>query len=334
MASRKIALPRDTISLSADMTDKLLSKGSGDAALLYLYLLRHDGYYEPEEACRTMKWERTRLDGAMLLLSELGIQTGEVVPSFTEAVPKKEHAPEYTNEDVANALQDSTSEFPMLLEEVERLLNRQLPPLDLRRLLEAYDHLSMPAEVLVMLVSMKCQEYEEKYGKSRRPRSISSIVTTAYRWKEAGIDTLEAATAYLQKKEYYRSREGELLNALSIRGRQATSTERTYLSRWAEWGFTAEAVALAYDRTVTNTGKMNWGYCNAILQRWHKENRHTLEEVQAASPTPAKRASHSRNALQVAQTPTPQEEAEQARRIEENQRWMREFLQSPGADQQ
>lgn len=321
MASRKITLPKDTLSLSATLTDKLLRKGSGDAALMYLYLLRHDGFYDPEEACRTLKWPREQVDGAMVLLGELGIQTGEPDSIFDAPAPKKENAPEYSTWDITHA----DAEFQMLLEEIERLLDRQLALVDLKRLMELYDHVGLPSEVIVMLTSMKCDEYQEKYGEGRRPKSLAGVVSAAYKWKADGIDTLDAATAYLAKRQYFRSQEGVLLNAVQIRGRKATPTERDYLMKWAEWGFSPEAVAVAYDRTVVGTGKMTWSYCNKILLRWHNENRHTLEEIQAAQ-SPRSHLPRGRSALQIAQTPTPQEEADQARRIEENQRRLQELL--------
>ena len=47
MASHHIALGDDTISMSAAVADKLIARGQGDAALLYLYLLRRRGYLDP-----------------------------------------------------------------------------------------------------------------------------------------------------------------------------------------------------------------------------------------------------------------------------------------------
>lgn len=324
MAPRKIELPRDSISLSASLTDALLRKGSGDAALMLLYLLRHDGNFDPEEACRTMKWSREQVESAMVLLGELGINTGTSRDIFAEPVPKKENAPEYSTHDIVNAQEDP--EFSGLLREIEHVLGRQLGKVDLSRLLDVYDHVGLPSEVIMMLVNMVCEDYQEKHGPGRHPRSLAAVSSIAYRWKEQGIDSLEAVESFLNRRQYFRSQEGALLNALGIVGRKATPTERDYLMKWAQWGFGPEALAVAYDKTMVGTGKMSWSYCNKILERWHSENRHTLEEVQAATPAPRKGGRQSRNALQIAQPMTPQQEAEQARRMEESQKWMLEFL--------
>ena len=64
MASHHIALGDDSLSMSAAVADKLIGRGQGDAALLYLYLLRHRGYLDPEQATRQLHWSRLQLDSA------------------------------------------------------------------------------------------------------------------------------------------------------------------------------------------------------------------------------------------------------------------------------
>ena len=49
-------------------------------------------------------------------------------------------------------------------------------------------------------------------------------------------------------------------------------------------GFTLDAIELAYDRTVTNTGALKWGYMNKILQTWHEKKLHTPAEIDANDP--------------------------------------------------
>lgn len=76
MASHHIALGDDTISMSAAVADKLIARGQGDAALLYLYLLRRRGYLDPEQAARQLQWSRLQLDSALAHLRELGLAGG------------------------------------------------------------------------------------------------------------------------------------------------------------------------------------------------------------------------------------------------------------------
>ena len=46
-------------------------------------------------------------------------------------------------------------------------------------------------------------------------------------------------------------------------------------------GFSPEAVALAYDKTVLKCHELKWPYCNGILKRWHEAGLHTIEEIRA-----------------------------------------------------
>lgn len=180
--------------------------------------------------------------------------------------------------------------------------------------------------MIYLLVMWQIQEYEDRYGLGRKPRVM--IRTAAYRWKESGVDTLEAAEAYLKKLEYYRSQEGELLAAVGITGRKAAAGERKYLAAWTEMGFPPETVALACDRTITNTGAMKWAYCNAILKRWHREGLHTPEEV-AVQQQPRRAAGGPRPRRVPgpgSRPPDRRVHAEKEREILENERWMREFL--------
>ena len=332
MASHHIRLGDDSISLSAAVTDKLIARGQGDAALLYLYLLRHRGYLDPDQATRQLRWTRLQLDTALAHLRELELAAGGDQPQFTSPVPTADQAPAYSAADVNQELSDQNSAFPALLSEVEIAMGKRLSPADTRTLLELYDHVALPPEVILQLVIWQIQEYEDKHGPGRRPR-MSTIRTAAYRWRASGVDTLEAAEAYLKKLAYYRSREGELLAAAGVTGRKAAAGERKYLTAWAEMGFPAETVAMAYDRTLTNTGSMKWPYCNAILKRWHAAGLHTPEEVTARERPrrkrkPAAPAPKAPVPADRMQTASPASQADREREILENERWMREYLKN------
>ena len=56
----KLLYAGNILSLPAEAADRLLGAGNGDAALLYLYLLRRGGVFEPERAARTLRWEVRR----------------------------------------------------------------------------------------------------------------------------------------------------------------------------------------------------------------------------------------------------------------------------------
>ena len=89
----------------------------------------------------------------------------------------------------------------------------------------------------------------------------------------------DAAEQYIQKYRELKSLEGALKDALQIVNRDFTETERSLTSQWLDWGFQPDAIALAYDVTVTNTRKFSSKYMNRVLENWHKAGLHTPKEI-------------------------------------------------------
>lgn len=283
MASDSIFFPGGVLALSTRAADRLLSAGSGDAALLYLQLLRQ-GEADRGRARRALGWTEDRVYPAWAKLREL-----ELVDPADEGAaavkPEADQPPEYTHSDLERELDDPASPFPALVTEVQKSLGKVLSPADLKLLFTIYDYLALPAEVILILVRHCIVEYERKYGAGRRPR-MSQIKKEAYRWVQAGADTAEAADGYLKKLDTMRLRENRLLPLLGIHGRTAVESERKYLRAWMDWGFPDEAVALAYERTVLRRGSMNWAYMNSILKNWHAAGLHTPEQIETGDRKP------------------------------------------------
>lgn len=278
MAVDTLCFPGGVLALSRQAADRLLSAGSGDAALLYLQLLRLDGG-DRERARRALNWTEDRVFAAWKELEKLGL-VDPAASASAPAKPEPDQPPEYTAADLARELEDSDSPFPFLVAEVQRSLGKVLSNADLKALYTVYDYLALPAEVIFLLVHHCIAETEEKYGPGRRPR-MSQIKREAYRWVQAGADTAETADAYLRRLETLRRREDQLLPLLGIHGRSPVESEKKYLTAWIDWGFPDEAVSLAYERTVLRKGSLNWAYMNSILKNWHAAGLHTVEQIEA-----------------------------------------------------
>ena len=59
----------------------------------------------------------------------------------------------------------------------------------------------------------------------------------------------------------------------------------------AHWGFSADAIALAYDKTVTNTRKFSPAYMNKILMSWNEKGLHSLAEIREKDQSARSRSS-------------------------------------------
>ena len=275
----ELLLPGDILSMTARAADRLMGAGNGDAALLYLWLLRRGGRLEPESARRALKWDVPRLEAALSALVGLGLADGTAAPE-APARMEPEGPPEYTAADITRELEDGTSSFPGLVNEVQRRLGKILSTSDLKSLYTLYDYLALPAEVICLLVSWCVEEFQRKYGPGRKPR-MSQIQKEGFVWRRLGVDTAQAAEAHLKKQALYRSREGEILRLLDQPPRPLVEKERKKVAAWTDMGFADEVLRLAYEKTVYKKQKMDWDYMNGILCGWHRKNLHTLAEVEA-----------------------------------------------------
>ncbi|MCI8424008.1 MAG: DnaD domain protein [Lawsonibacter sp.] len=262
--------PGSILALTGQAADCLLKLDSGDAALLYLHLLRRGG-------TAGLNWPEPRLRAALDLLNRQGLaaQPAPPEPPLPPAEP-----PDYATEDITAALSNRSDPFPALCDEVEHRLGKKLSASDLKRLYTLYDHLALPVEVILLAVGWCAEETARKYGPGRRP-FLSRIEKEGFAWARQGIDTLERAEEHVARLTRMRSREGEVLRLLDIPLRPLVERERAYIAAWDDMGFDNGAIRMAYERTVVKKQSMDWSYMNGILRRWHEKGLHTAAAVQA-----------------------------------------------------
>lgn len=273
MPSVLVHTPDESVTLTAQAVRRLLERGDGDAALLYLALLRHHGGTPPRSLAGELRWDRERIEKAEAALRELGL----VTPQLPEPEPADE-PPAYQRSEVAEKLEQS-GEFRRLTEEVERRLGKRLTTPDLSALLGLYDYLGLPADVIYLLVCHCAEKLARRFGPGRRP-TLRQIEREGYAWARQGIDSQSAAAAYLRKYADSQQALPRYMRALQLGDRPPAASEEKYLLQWQEWGFPPEAVALAYDKTVFKCHELKWPYCNGILKRWHEAGLHTPEEIE------------------------------------------------------
>ena len=247
---------------------KLLAAKSGDAALLYLYI--HSGN-DPKAACTQLGLTSTRFSCAEATLRQLGLWLEEQHSTIAPG-----ERPQYSEQDVLQAM-DQEDSFRLLRGEVQRLLGRNLNTEDLKILLGFLHYLGLPSDVISVLVSF-CKDRARSRGKIHAP-SLRTIEKEAYHWAEQGIDTLEAAAAYILTQNNRNSQLSQLMDMLQIRGRNLTAAEERFANAWLEMDFPKEVITMAYERTCLNTGGLNWNYMNKILTRWQEAGFKTAEDI-------------------------------------------------------
>ncbi|MGI6028629.1 MAG: DnaD domain protein [Candidatus Heteroscillospira sp.] len=273
--------------VSAQDADRLIDRRDGTAALLYLYLLRRGGSFRMEEASQRLGISAMQLRAAAEALQSMGLLEIRGIPEPAQELP------EYSTQDMQTRTMDS-EEFAALAMEVQSAMGRVLSGTELKLLFGIYDYLALPPEVICMLVGYCMERTEKRQGAGRRP-SMRTIEREAYAWANREINTLELAEAHLQNLARMESETEKAKAAVGISGRELSATERKYIESWIAMGFDADALAMAYDRTVVKTGRLQWKYMNSIITSWHGKGLHTPKEISEGdtlSPlhTPARNA--------------------------------------------
>lgn len=251
---------------------KLLAAGSGDAALVYLFL-RSGG--TPEQAEIVLRLPKSRMDCAAASLKQMGLWPE------TPKILRPAQPPTYTEQDL---LQAQKTEFPRLLGEAQRRLGKVLSTEEAKVLLSIYDYLGLSAEVISLLISY-CIQQARARGSLRNP-SMHAIEREAYHWADLGIETMEEAAAYMQLQLDRRSRAAQVKLTLQLGERKLTPGEEKLVLQWLDWGFGIPEIAKAYEKTCMNTGGLKWPYLNSILKSWHEQGLHTVAAIEAGDRVP------------------------------------------------
>ena len=289
MAGYELYLTQEeSVTVSVPAVRRLVECGSGDAALLYLCVLKNRGAGTDETLTAELRWSAARLRAAEDALAGAGlIARPDAAPPVREDVQST--APEeYSRADIAQKLERDAS-FAALLREVERKLGTLSTP-SVGKLLGLYEGLGFGADVLFLLVGHCVERAERRYGEGKRP-TMREIEKEGYRWARLSLFTVAAADEYLCSYNKRLAAVPRLMRALRLGDRAPVAAEEKYLTAWIEMGFGPEAVERAYEKTVFRCGELRWTYLNGILKKWHEKGIHTLAEIEAeGAPQKGKRA--------------------------------------------
>ena len=174
MSDTMISLPgSETFTLTGQTIDKLIRAGDGDAALLYLYILKTRGQSTSSEAAIALDKGKGWVASAMAVLSRLGLvhlddspeeethPGGAALNATSRSAP---HPPsgagtgaqqvttpgyppdqprQYTQEEVTREILTGT-DFSIVVDETQRRLGKHLSGDELLRLFGIYDSLRLP----------------------------------------------------------------------------------------------------------------------------------------------------------------------------------------------
>ena len=284
MNEKKFYLPgADALSVPAATADALLSLRDGDCALLYLYILRSGGTLDEKQAARDLG----RAEEAVRAAAEALGRAGLLRRGDGRALPPADELPEYSVRDILVRSEGDPS-FRALVAEAQRVLGHALSGADLKTLFGVYDRLGMPGDVIMLMINHVAAQLRRRYGEGRLP-TMHAVEKEAFRWANREIFTAEQAESYMAEADRREQEEDKLRRLLQISDRRPTKTERDYMDAWLAMGYGCDALALAYDRTVVRTGRLNWSYMDKIVRSWYEKGLFTPEEIEKGDARPPKR---------------------------------------------
>ena len=240
-----VLLPEGELRVArCDMLDKLIAVGDGDAALLYLYILRHGGT-DGSAAARALRLSADRYERAAFTLNNLIAPTEKT----KAATDKSAEAPRYTGDELRRARLDDQT-FSGLCDAAEGITGRALTEGQLRCLLTIYDYLGLDAGATIELLS---------YLKSEKGTvRTTDLRREANQWADMGIVTAQAAQQYLTRRADEKPLSEAIYRALGADTEQPAPKEQRVCRFALAHGFPADAVELAVHRTGQKQGHKVW----------------------------------------------------------------------------
>ena len=264
--------------ISPQAADKLIRAHDGDVALLYIFRAltgSEDRESAAKALCRTLR----EIETAEEKLCRMGLGRICAAPLIESERPEteEEQLPEYRSEDIARRCREDAA-FTAILDEARKVMGRNLSSVDIKTLFAIYDYIGLPMDVMMLMINYCGKVFEERFHGQRRP-TAKAIQKEADKWARYEIITMEQAEAFMRRQDERRSMLTLLKETLGIKGRELSPTEREYINGWLNMGFDEKCIAIAYDRTVTNTGSLKWSYMNKILLSWHEKGLKTEKDI-------------------------------------------------------
>lgn len=267
----KYILPNSgSISISSEAADKLIARGDGEITLVYLCILRSEGSISADKIGAELNISKTAVEKAFAALVSMGLISAAAEPQTG-----------YSSSDVAKAFENP--EFSFIADEVEKIFATLLSPEELKTLLNIYSNYELPPEVILYMTQFFKNDVRRRFGPGRR-LSMSVLEKVAFEWHRLGIDSLDKAEEYVKKRDSAYSLEGEIKRVLGIFDRKLVQNEKTYIDSWIDMGFKADAIQIAYERTISRLHNLSLPYMDKILLSWHSKGLHTAEEINAGDP--------------------------------------------------
>lgn len=206
--------------------------------------------------------EDLNLDKASRTPEPSSVLPVEPAPSAPAALPNKN---DYLLENMGDLSADK--DFIFLRDTISVLMGRMPTPQDAQLLVYLIHGLKFSRDLIYYL-------YE--YCISKNISRNTYIESVAINWYEENIRTVEDAKKYSHR---YSSTHKAVKKAFGF-SRQLGEAEDALVQKWSvRFHMSDEMIKEACTRSLMHTGTTSFDYADSILERWHKEDIHTLEQA-------------------------------------------------------
>lgn len=282
MATISLHLSENDLRIArCDMLDKLIAVGDGDAALLYIYILRNgDSVDTATNAARALHMPKDRMERAEFTLNGLVVQLEE----SARPASVSEKPPQYTMDELRRARQED-HKFSAICLSAEEKFGQMLNLGILRCLYTAYDFLGLSAEAIIELLAYLKDE--------KGIIQLADIRKETNLWADMGIVTAQDAQSYLARKAEQKPLAEEIYTILDADPAKPSPKQQRLCDYALARGFLPDAVELAMRRMERQKGRRSLDYLRGILRGWDESGVHTVSEITALEPETQTASGHS-----------------------------------------
>lgn len=174
--------------------------------------------------------------------------------------------PSYTREQMLSFRENEATGDLFFI--IERYIGHPLSATDYETIYYWYDGLHFSTDLIEYLVE-SCVDKGHK--------SLRYMDKVALSWSDASIRTVEDAkcAANMHSQLYY-----GVMKAFGISGRNLADYELKLVDKWSRiYGFDSAIIGEACKRTLQATSQPSFQYADSILENWHRNNVHKLEDI-------------------------------------------------------
>ena len=260
---------RKYIKIPYEFFERHLPKANADYLKIYLFAYYAATNDDSELSCEVIMqklnvsreaveeaWQYFSREG-LISLSEDSIEFLDLESVYKNAKTSGQSANAKAKPDVVHFL-TGNRELKKQISYIETQIGREVSHKDLEDLYELFVENRVPFDVVAAAAG---------HCVSKGIKNISYISKVALEWFSQGLTDYEKIEAYLWEREQPKADKYAELKDIFMMSRDFYDIEKKYIDSWMEkYGATKPVIKDAVDKTILNTGKINFPYIDKVIK--------------------------------------------------------------------